>query len=178
MDAERNRALSQGLITGAIGYATVAICFGVLNLIAGRHLLHTAAVLGHRLLGTLDDGNAVTIEAAPIFVYNGLHLVLFLLVGLVASWIVFKLEKYPQLWYLVLFLVLFIFFHTIGVLLAFVEPVTSAVPMWTTLLVSLAAVLMMGGYLWLVHPRLRKEVERLGDFEDPLPPTTESTTES
>lgn len=170
MDAKRSRLLSQGMITGVIGYATVAVCFGVLNLIAGRHLLHTAAVLGHRLLGTLDSGNVVTIEAAPIFVYNGLHLVLFLLVGLIASWVVFKLEKYPQLWYLVLFLALFVFFHTIGVVLAFVEPVTDAVPMWTTLLVSLAAVLMMGGYLWLAHPRLRREVQRLGDFEDPVGP--------
>lgn len=157
------------MIAGVIGYATVAVCFGVLNLIAGRHVLYTAAVLGHRLLGTLD-GNTVTIEAAPIFVYNGLHLVLFLLVGLIASWVVFKVEKYPQLWYLVLFLALFVFFHTIGVVLAFVEPVTDAVPMWTTLLVSLAAVLMMGGYLWLVHPRLRREVQRLGDFEDPVGP--------
>jgi hypothetical protein len=42
--------------------------------------------------------------------------------------------------------------------------------MWTTLLVSLAAVLMMGGYLWVAHPRLRREVRRLGDFEDPVKP--------
>lgn len=166
MDTRREKMLAQGVIAGAIGYATVVLYFGLLSLATGHSIFYTPALLGHTLLGTLHDPAHVSIDPAPILVYNGLHLVVFLIIGIAASWLVFEVERRPQLWYLLLFLVLFVFFHLLGVVLAFVAPAAATLPMWTALGVSLAAVLTMGGYLWLSHPRLGGKIAEVGDFED------------
>lgn len=166
MAEQKQRVLTQGLITGVIGYATVALYFAFANVLAGRPMLHTAALLGHRLLGRPVMSDLVVIEPQAVLVYNGLHLVVFLAVGLIAAWLVAELERYPQLWYFGLFLVVFVFFHITGFVLAFVAPVSDSVSMGSALGVGVAAVVTMGLYLIKANPGLSARVREVGDFED------------
>ena len=52
MKAERERVLTEGLIAGFIGYATVIVVYGVVNLATGHSFFYTAALLGNAVLGT------------------------------------------------------------------------------------------------------------------------------
>lgn len=166
MAGQRQRVLAQGLIAGVIGYATVALYFAIANAFAGRPILHTAALLGHRLLGRPVMSDLVVIEPQAVLVYNGLHLVVFLGVGLIAAWLVAEIERYPQLWYFGLFLVLFVFFHVTGFVMAFVAPVSDTVSMGSALAVGVLAVLTMSAFLIKVNPELGARVREVGDFED------------
>lgn len=169
MKPERARMLAQGLIAGAIGYAGVVVFYAIFNLATGRPIYFTAAVLGQALLGQLASPPEVTAAPAPIFVYNGLHLVVFLILGFLASWFISVTERHPRLWYLILSLAVFVFIHIFGAVAAFAAPAREAIPLWTVLLASLVAAALMGFYLGKMHPRLRRDIRRAGDFEDPLP---------
>lgn len=160
----KERVVKLGLVTGAIGYAVVVVFYAAVNVLAGRAAWHTADVLGRALLG-----EAAT-WPATIFVYNGLHLVVFLVIGLAAAWLVEETERHPGLWYIVLSLALFVFMHIFGAVAAFAAPVREALPLWSILLASLAAAMAMGALLWRTHPALRSEIVRDGEFED-LPST-------
>lgn len=164
-EAERT-AWAQGLVAGAIGYAAVVIFYVVFNLATGRPLFATAAVLGQTLLGQGLD--PASLDPAPIAVYNGLHLVVFLAVGIAASWLVRESELHPALWYLALSLAVFVFFHVFGAVAAFAAPARETVPLWTVLAASTLSAVAMGGWLWATHPGLASNVQRAGDLEDPL----------
>lgn len=167
MRPESARTLAQGLVAGAIGYAVVVAFFAAFNLTTGRPVLATAAVLGRLVLGEVPTAGAI--EAAPVAVYNGLHLVVFLLMGLAAAWLAYESEAHPTLWYVSLSLALFAFIHVFGAVAAFADPVREVVPLWTVLLASVLAAAAMGAYLWRSHPGLADRVRRAGDLEDPLP---------
>lgn len=156
----KERVVRLGLVTGAIGYAVVVVFYAAVNLLAGRAVWHTADLLGRALLG-----EAATFPAT-IFVYNGLHLLVFLGLGVAATWLVEETERHPRLWYIVLSLALFVFMHIFGAVAAFAAPVREALPVWSILLASLAAAVAMGAFLWRTHPDLGSEIVRDGEFED------------
>lgn len=92
----------------------IVVCLAAVNILQGHTPLFTAAVLGNALLGE----PSTSIAAAPVAVYNGLHLVVFLVLGMSAAWIAGLVERHPQLWYLLLFLGVFAFFHLFGAVAA------------------------------------------------------------
>lgn len=157
------RVARDGVLAGAIGYAAVVLFYAALNLLAGRPVWHTADLLGRALLGESAA------HPAPIFVYNGLHLVVFLGLGLAASWLIAEAERHPKLWYLVFSLALFVFLHIFGAVAAFAAPVQEALPTWSILAASLISAAAMGASLWRTHPGLRDVLVDAGEFEDPLP---------
>lgn len=168
MNPERERTLAQGLVAGFLGYLVVVAFYAVFNVATGRPLLLTAELLGRALLGESAIG-ATGVDPAPIAVYNGLHLVVFLAIGFAAAWLVHETERHPALWYLILFLGVFVFFHLFGAVAAFAAPTREAIPLWTVLAASLLAAVAIGTWLWRTHPGLAHEVRRAGDLED-LPP--------
>jgi hypothetical protein len=168
MQPENIRLVRNGLVAGAIGYGLIGTFFAIFNVLQGRPALHTAALFGNALLGRPSE----SIEAAPIAVYNGLHLLVLLALGMAAAWTASLVERVSQLWYLLLFLGIFAFFHLFGVVATLVAP-SDAVPLTMILVASLVAVLGMSAWLWRAYPGLANGVRAVGDFEDPpAPPGT------
>lgn len=161
MRTRLQQVLGEGLFTGIVGYAVVALFFAAENMISGQSPFHTAATLGGPLVaGTPEEQEAV----AAIFAYNGLHLLVFVFVGTVAAWIVTTTERFPVLWYLAFFAFFMGFAYDLVLLMLFVGPTQD--PGWISVLSANAlAALAMGGYLWAVHPGLWEEIRQRGDPE-------------
>lgn len=168
MTPSSRRTVSLGLVAGAIGYAVVVAFYALWNLAEGRSAFHTADLLGRALLrmGPAPAGGPP--DPAPIAVFNGLHLVVFLGIGVAAAWLVHTSERHPELWYLLLVFMLVAFFHLFGAVAAFTAPVHAEVPLWSILVASGLATVAMGVFLWRTHPGLAAGVRRAGDLEDPL----------
>lgn len=165
MKAERERVLTEGLIAGFIGYATVVVVFGLVNLATGHSFFFTAALLGNAVLGSGGSG-ADLAAPGPIIVYNGIHLITFVLIGLGAAWLISQTELHPGIWYLTFYLFVTVFFVGLVVVRIVAAPVIDQLPWgWPVIWVNLAAVTLMGLYLWKAHPRLWREVTEHGDPE-------------
>lgn len=163
MKSRVQQVFGEGLFTGILGYAVVALFFGVENLLAGQSPFHTAAVLGAPLVAsTPTDQQAV----AAVFAYNGLHLLVFIVVGTMAAWIVTEVERRPVLWYLGFFAFFLVFAYDLVLLLMITGP--AGEPGWPSILIANGlAVLAMGSYLWVIHPGLWDEIRRRSDPEEP-----------
>ncbi|MFW6330134.1 MAG: hypothetical protein ACOC3J_00275 [Gemmatimonadota bacterium] len=156
MDGSRaQRFMIDGLVAGLIGYATVAAFFALLNLLQGRSIFYTAALLGADLFYGLDDPADLTITAGPVLAYNGLHLLAFLIVGALMAWLTRLAERIPQGWYLVGTAFLLVMAHVFGLPIWFDPPVRAAIPLWLVVAASSLAAFAMAAYLIAAHPRLR-----------------------
>jgi hypothetical protein len=163
MRAERAQTNLQGLAAGFIGYAAVALFFAIFNLVAGRSPFFTAAFLGDALFYGVRDPAAVVIWPGPVFAYNGVHLLMFLALGMVASWLALLSERGPQFWYIGAILFLFVVFHLYGFVLLVTGGVQAVLPTWTVFASTVLAGTVMFAYLLWVHPRFRSE---LHDFDE------------
>ncbi len=164
MRPDRERVLTEGLIAGFIGYATVVLVYGFANLIAGRSFFHTAAVLGRAVIGGTPSPDLSA--PGPILAYNGIHLIAFILIGFGAAWLIGQAERHPAIWYVIFYAFLAAFFLSIVVIRIVAAPMIDQLPWgWPVVWVNLAAAVTMGGYLWLAHPRLWREVTEHGDPE-------------
>lgn len=105
----------QGLIAGLIGYAAVALFFAAANLMAGRPVLYTAAGLGSLFAPAGDLPGSVTVAAAPVIAFNGVHMFLSVCVGMAAAWLVYEAEEHHEFWYILL--LLFVALYLFGVLI-------------------------------------------------------------
>ena len=156
--AVRGRALphEEGLITGILGAATIALWFLLLDTINGRPL-YTPTVLGTALFrhggAAALDTVAVSLELAAL--YTVVHVLIFSAIGNVASELLAIAQRYPEVGFGILLLfVIFEFAVTVSPIL-FAGPLVCALT-WPALLVAnLLATAAMAGYLWHRHPMLR-----------------------
>ena len=164
MNAEGQRALWNSIYTGLIGYLAVAVFFIVLDPLLGRGLLYTPALLGSALFYGLTDPAALTIQPGPIIAYNGAHLVVFLVLGLVVGELTYaSVRLRQQAWYLVSMLAILVLGHLYVALWVLTQPVRSALPVWMITVAGLVAVAAMVACLLVLYPQLRGElVERDG----------------
>lgn len=161
MRTRTQQVLGEGLFTGIIGYAATALFFAAENLLSGQSPFHTAATLGAPLVsGAPAEQQAL----AAVFAYNGLHLLVFVVVGTVAAWIVTATEEHPVLWYMAFFAFFLGASYDLVLLMLFVG--AGQDPGWVSILAANGlAALGMGGYLWAVHPGLWEEIRQRGDPE-------------
>ena len=153
MTQERTIVWWQGLVAGLLGYAAVALFFGVVNLVEGDSFFHTAAVLGHGLLGTDPRAVDAVVAPGPVFAYNGVHLLLFLGFGVAAAWMVEEAERHPIFWYLAFFAFLVGFFYDVALMTLFTLPLSAGeISLGTVVAANLGAGLAMGAYLVRAHP--------------------------
>jgi hypothetical protein len=141
-------------VAGLIGYLTVAVLFAVVNLASGRGLFHTATLLGSALFfGAREAGGAVA-GPGPIIAYNGLHILVSLVIGLGAAWLIFQAERNRPLWYVVLVIFLAGFIYSVA-LVGVLAVELVALLSWPAILVAnVAAGITAGGYLWRRHASL------------------------
>lgn len=159
MKEARARVLWEGLVAGLLGYATVVVFVGATDLVGGDGFFHTVQALGAPLAG-------ISSGPAPVFAYNGVHLLVFLAMGFLVAWAVMETERHPEVWYLYVFFLVFVFFYQLffAAIYTVVGGVAWDLPWLRIIVASLLAVVVMGAYLSRSHPRLARRVR---EEEDP-----------
>lgn len=152
----------QGVVAGVLGALAVAGWFFVLDLLRGR-LLYTPAALGAVLFEGAGSPGGVTVATGPVLGYTVVHFLGFLVVGLVFAALVARAEKSPPL--LMGLVLLFVTFETLvlGLVAILAAWLLEVVSWWSIALGNVLAAVVMAGYLWRAHPRLRAEVDRSDD---------------
>ncbi len=158
MKPERVEAYWQGLVAGLIGYAAVAAFFAIYNLASGRSPFYTAALFGGALFYGLRDAAQVAVWPGPVLAYNGVHLVVFLVLGMIASWLAYLADRGPQFWYIGAILFSFVVFHMYGGALLLTSTIRAVIPTWSVFVATMLAGSAMLGYLLWVHPHFRDEL--------------------
>ena len=150
----------EGLVTGLIGYLTLVGIFAVLNLISGEGMFRTAALLGSAFFYGAGETGTIVSGPGPIIAYNGVHILVSLIIGLGAAWLVFQAEKNRPLWYVVFFIFLAGFIYSVAVVGVFAAEVANLLSWPLILVANLSAGVTAGGYLWWRHVRLLVELAR------------------
>ena len=152
--------IAEGLLAGLIGYVTVVALFGIMNLVGGEGLFHTAALLGSALFFGARSAAQVVAGPGPIIAYNGVHILMSLAVGLAAAWLIFQTEKNHPLWFIVFFIFLAGFILSLVVMGVLVAEIAHLLSWPVIVAADLAAGITAGGYLWWRHSRLLGELAR------------------
>jgi hypothetical protein len=156
MAAER-RIVREGVIAGLIGAAAVAILILVFDIASGAPL-QSPAILGSAILKGIRDPNLATVSAGTVVGYTIIHGLGFIVVGLIASYLVASAEREPAL-----VLALLIFFAAFEVfflaLIAFwALPVLGVLAWWEILAGNLVAAAAMLYYFHRCHPELARNL--------------------
>jgi hypothetical protein len=165
MRAQSQETLVGGLWAGLIGYGAVVVVIALLNLLAGRSPFYTAALFGSALFYHLDNPATLVVSPGPVLAYNMVHMVAFLGIGLLCSWLLGLAERFPTAMYFILVLLLFVGFHIYFAMALLARPLLGELA-WSHIGAgSFAAVVGMGWYLFTAHPLLRRELReiRMGD---------------
>ncbi|HSH46787.1 MAG TPA: hypothetical protein VK966_13155 [Longimicrobiales bacterium] len=158
MRSQTREVLTHGLVAGLIGYGIVVVFYAVWNVLSGRSPFFTSAVLGNVVFYGGGSPGEMEIWAGPVLAFNGLHLVIFLLAGVVAAWLTTFSEHGRSRWYLIFSLLMYGAIHIVGFVLLLAEPIHVAVPVWSGIFATLLALTGMLVYLLSVHPVLRRTV--------------------
>lgn len=159
MSSARERVALQGLVAGLLAYITVALVFAAADLLTGRGLFHTPAVVGGLLFFGASDAASVAIGAGPVIAANGLHIVLAMTIGLLAAIIVEETERHPRLFYISFLAVVLFLLASSAILIGIPSALAGAAPWTVTLVANLAGALVAGVYLWRAHPALRSMLD-------------------
>lgn len=149
MTLARHSTVGEGLLVGAMGAASVALWFLLVDSLAGRPL-YTPTTLGAALFGSGVGG------AAALWGYTVFHYLAFAAVGVLAAYSTHLAERSPVL--LALFAVLFVTFEVGFYGMTAVLHATSVLGELTWIQIAagnLLATAVMGGFLWRTHPAVR-----------------------
>lgn len=168
---ERSTLYQQGIVAGTLGAATIALWFLVLDTIAGRPL-YTPTVLGMALFrggAGLDAPGTLPVSGDMVVAFTWVHVLIFVVVGGMASHLLAAAERMPNLGFGVVILFVVFEFGFIAVTMIFAEPALHALA-WPAILVgnTLAATVMCT-YLWRRHPNLKIEPKRTAPVPQPVP---------
>jgi hypothetical protein len=152
----RYPVLFEGLATGLVGAAAVAVWFLVVDLLAGSPL-HTPAALGSAVLLGAANPSEVELNVAVMAVYSILHVSAFVAVGMGFSWMVQQLHGAPAFGaraLTVLVVVEGLFIGSVGMASGWIVQEMG----WLTILVANGlAVAGMSSWIWHHHPGLRRD---------------------
>ncbi len=166
MSTNRVDTVWHGLMVGLVGYLTIAFSVSAGDLLRGRNFFYTVSLLGQWMFYGLTDPSELRIWPGVVFAYNGLHLVTFLVFGLLASWLASLAERGPLYWYGSLVMFLFVFVHMFASVLLMTESLRQAISMWQIVIPSILAVAAMSAYLLRTHPQLRHDMDAWTDPDD------------
>lgn len=153
----RQQALKHGLIAGVVGYGVVVVVLAAANVFAGTWIFETPAALGSALLFTGGAQQPVPAVAAVI-AFNGVHLLVSLVVGFAVSWLLYEAEEHHDLWYVVLMVLIAGFIYSL-LLVGVVGAEVTAVVTWAqALTATFLWAASMGTYLWFAHRSLLRDL--------------------
>jgi hypothetical protein len=159
------RIIREGFVAGLIGAAAVALWFLVVDTISGRPFL-TPAMLGSAAFWGVTDlaevralfeTNGERVFAAVVG-YTMVHVVAFIIVGMVAAALAYEVELFPStLFIVVVFFAIFEFGFYI-ILAIFAQPLLRGLAWWSVAIGNAIAAAGMGYYLWRMHPKLQAQL--------------------
>ena len=152
--------LADGLITGVIGAATIAVWFLVLDILSGRPFF-TPAALGSALLLGAQTPTEVQLTAGIIGAYTLVHLGAFFAVGVAIEWGARQLERFPSFWLVSFLAVIVLDMLFVGIVGSLALWVLGVVGLWAVIVGNLLAVAAMGYRVWLARPELRQRFAHL-----------------
>jgi hypothetical protein len=149
-----NPIVHEGVVVGLLGAAAVAFWFLLFDLGRGTPL-YTPGALGSTLFAGAQSPEEIQITAATVLGYTVLHIVGFLIAGLIAAAIVAAVDIMPPFAFgaLLLFAVFEAFF--MGSLAMVAEFLLGSLAWWTIAMGNFVAAVVMGSYLWIRHPAIR-----------------------
>jgi hypothetical protein len=155
--AARHIVVKEGLIAGFLGATSVAIWFLAVDTIAG-HPFRTPTVLGMGLLSFFGPrgGEGVGVQ---VIAYTIVHYTAFMGLGILVSFVVNRAEQEPSI--LAVFLLLLVafelgFYAFVGLLS---ETALGQLAWYQVLAGNVIAALVMGVYMWRLHPALKEELQ-------------------
>jgi hypothetical protein len=155
-----------GLVVGLIGYAAVALFYSGFDVLAARDPLYTVDLLGKAVFRGLRDPGVVLfplpLDGAAIFLYNALHLVLALAIGLVVTALAGEAERQPGRSRLVLLTLIAGFVVTIAIVGLLTTSMRPVLPWWSIVVANGLAVTVAGAYLIRQRPLLRHRLTLVG----------------
>ena len=156
------RIFREGVASGLLGAGVVALWFLIFDFGRGEPLF-TPGALGSAFFLGADSVEMVQVNAGTVLGYTVVHVLAFIVTGLLAASIVAAAEETPPLLLgAMLFFVVFEAFF-MGALAMVAEFLLGALA-WETIAVgNLLASGVMGAYLWRKHPKLRAALA-----QDPL----------
>ncbi len=166
-DATPRGVLTAGIWTGLIGYGTVIGFFVVVSVFTGSSVFYIPALFGATVFFGLEDPAALVILPGPVFTYNMVHLLVFLVLGMFASWLVAGAERLPVLRYAVAVALIFVAAHTYAALMLFARPLLGGGAWWQIGVAGLLAAVTMGWYLLAAHPVLRQQLRSIPMGDEP-----------
>src|SRR5438552_17052421 len=149
------RLYQEGMLTGVIGAATVALWFLLLDTASG-HPLYTPTVLGTAIFrhGALASPETLSVSLEMVGMFTWIHMLVFAALGGIASRLLGMVERNPSWGFgLLLFAVVFEF-GFVAAALVFAAPVLRLIPWPSVLVANLLAAGAMSAYFWRRHPRL------------------------
>jgi hypothetical protein len=154
--ARTSNLYEEGLVSGLLGAATIAVWFLILDTIQGRPL-YTPTVLGTALFRAragLTAPESLPASFELVLWFTWVHVLVFVVLGAAAAGLLRLAERDPNFGFgILLFLVVFMF-GFIGVSMVFAEEVLHALAWPAILLGNLLAAGAMAWYFWRRHPQL------------------------
>ena len=148
----------QGIVVGLIGYASVALFYGIFDFLAARGTLYTVDLLGKAVFRGLRDpgilGVPIRIDPTTIFAYNALHLVISLAIGLIVTGLVEQAERHPSRAPVALLVIVAGFVVTVIAVGLLSAPMRPVLPWWSIVVANVSATVLGGAYLLRKRPRL------------------------
>ena len=147
-----------GLVVGLIGYASVALFYSGFDVLAARDPLYTVDLLGKAVFRGLRDPGVLLfplpLDGMAIFLYNALHLVTALVIGIIVTALAGEAERHPGRAPLVVFTLIAGFVVTVALVGLLTTPMRPVLPWWSIVVANALAVIVAGSYLVRQRPRL------------------------
>lgn len=146
-----NHWLRDGVTVGLVAYASVAVVYSVFDLLAARGAFFTVNLLGQAVFRGLRDPTVlqfpIALDVTAAFLYNALHLVVSLGIGLVVMGLVEQAERVPRQARFVSVIIAGGFFVTILIVGVATEPMRALLPWWSVVLANVVATVAGAGYV-------------------------------
>lgn len=154
-----NRTIRDGLIVGAIAYASVALFYIAFDVLAARGALYTVDLLGRALFRGLRDPAVLWFplqhDAGAILAYNAFHAVVSLGIGVLVVSLVEQAERHPSQALLILVMLVAGGVLTVFGVAYLTESMRPVLPWWSIVAANAMAALLAGAYLLRRRPGLR-----------------------
>ena len=149
--------LAQGVVTGLVGAAVVALWFLALDVAAGQ-LLRTPAALGAALLFGASNVAAIQVNLGIVAAYTAVHVAAFVVAGTVFVAVAEQIERAPVLIVLIAMAMIVLEAVVVAMLALGAQWVLGTLGIWSVLVANVLAVSAMGWYVWATHPLLRRRL--------------------
>ncbi len=154
--ADSAKVYQEGIVAGALGGGAIAAWFLILDALNGRPL-YTPTVLGTALFrggAGLDAPDTLAISVDMVVAFTWVHLLVFVVLGGIASHLVALAERQPNAGFGVILFLVVLEFGFVAVAMIGAEAVLHALALPAIFVGNLLAAAAMAAYLWRRHPNL------------------------